>query len=286
MPLAVGVRDGLRNASVRKAPPPLLCGANRQELSLPLFSCCCSSSSAPLPASAVFFLRFELLRLKRFKLGIRCMPISGVLMVAEVLVDGSVGGVSTLLACEAFDGVTNVAVVVAVDVNGIAPVVTTTAAFSGDISMLLTALPPPQPPAPPLVMRTPPAPGPALAPVPAGSDMLGVDTVEIVVGTKIGPEALASEFFEISSMTTLCILLLLLRALGSKLLLLVTKLQLLRLVLLPCSWLAFSIFNGLCVSTGDGGIRSIDGMPSSSERWPPLKRVGGLSSDGEPGHCT
>lgn len=203
------------------------------------------------------------------------------LIVAEALVDGSVGGVSMLLACEAFGGVTNAAVVVAVDVKDIAPVVATTAEFSGDISMLLTALPPPQPPAPPFVE---PAPGPAT--IPAGSDMLGVDTVEMVVGTKIGPEALASEFFEISSMTTLCILLLLLRALGSKLLLLDTKLQLLRLVLLPCSWLAFSIFNGLCVNTGDGGIRSIDGMPSSSERWPPLKMVGGLSSDGVPGHCT
>lgn len=51
----------------------------------------------------------------------------------------------------------------------------------------------------------------------------------------------------------------------------------------PCSWLAFRMFSGLWANTGDGGMRSMAGMPSSRVRWPPLKMFGGLSSDGDGG---
>lgn len=47
------------------------------------------------------------------------------------------------------------------------------------------------------------------------------------------------------------------------------------------SWLAFRMFRGLWARTGDGGMRSMEGMPSSRLRWPPLKMFGGRSSEGE-----
>lgn len=83
--------------------------------------------------------------------------------------------------------------------------------------------------------------------------------------------AVELELFEMSSMITLCMLLELPAVLGTP-------------PPMPTpSWLALRIFRGLWDSTGEGGMRSMEGMPSSRLRCPPVKMFGGRKSDGEGG---